>query len=212
MDRVPSFGRSLPVAGDTDLTGLSDEQLMEQLKEGRHDGLAILFDRYHRLVFSIALKIVRDRGEAEDIMQTVFLEIFRAVTQFDSSKGTTKVWLLQYAYHRAISRKEYLNVRSHYHQEELSGVANNLPERNFARGKLTPLETEHLLQKGLAMLSAPQRQVIQLASFEGLSMNEIAVQMQESAVNVRNHYYRGLRRLRDFVELPPDLRKAVGHD
>jgi RNA polymerase sigma-70 factor (ECF subfamily) len=94
MDSLHPFGRSLRSTGDTDLRGLSDEQLMAQLKEGRHDALAILFDRYHRLVFSIALKIVRDRGEAEEVMQNVFLEVFRAVTQFNPAKGTTKVWLL----------------------------------------------------------------------------------------------------------------------
>lgn len=212
MDPLHPFVRSLGSNGGTDLKGLSDEELMAQLKEGCHDALAILFERYHRLVFSIALKIVRDRGEAEDVMQNVFLEIFRAVTQFDASKGTTKVWLLQYAYHRAISRKGYLSTRSFYHQEEIDGVETALPERGFARGKLTALETEHLLKKGLASLTPPQRQVIQLASFEGLSMNEIAVQMQESVVNVRNHYYRGLRRLRAFVEAPATRQKAVGHD
>jgi RNA polymerase sigma-70 factor (ECF subfamily) len=208
MDFLHPFGRSLRSTGDADLRGLSDEQLMAQLKEGRHDALAILFDRYHRLVFSIALKIVRDRGEAEEVMQNVFLEVFRAVTQFNPAKGTTKVWLLQYAYHRAISRKEYLNIRSFYRQEEVSRAERASPEHNF--GKLTSLETEHLLEKGLASLSPPQRKVIQLASFEGLSMNEIAVQTHESVVNVRNHYYRGLRKLRALVETPANRQKAVG--
>ncbi len=62
---------------------LSDGELMAHLQTGCNDALAaILFDRYHRLVLSIALKIVRDSGEAEDVMQSVFLEIFRSVAQF----------------------------------------------------------------------------------------------------------------------------------
>ncbi|HUN60909.1 MAG TPA: sigma factor, partial [Candidatus Sulfotelmatobacter sp.] len=68
---------------------LNDEELMGQLQAGQGDALAVLFDRYHRLVLSIALKIVRDRGEAEDVMQNVFLEIFRAAAQFNPSKGNT---------------------------------------------------------------------------------------------------------------------------
>src|SRR5271156_7018328 len=83
---------------------LTDDQLMVQLQDGVNDALAVLFERYHRLVFSIALKIVRDRGEAEDVTQNVFLEIYSSVAQFDPGKGTTKVWLLQYAYHRAFNR------------------------------------------------------------------------------------------------------------
>jgi RNA polymerase sigma-70 factor, ECF subfamily len=211
MDPLHIFRRSSGSSGDLDLNDLADEQLMAQLKEGRHDALAVLFDRYHRLVFSIALRFIRDRGEAEDVMQNVFFEIFRAVTQFDPSRGSTRVWILQYAYHRAISRREYLNTRSFYHQEEVSDFQRDLAGSNFAPSKLNAQETEHLLQKGLATLTVPQRTVIQLASFEGLTMAEIAAEMQESVVNVRNHYYRGLRKLRFFVESPPDRQKATSH-
>jgi RNA polymerase sigma-70 factor (ECF subfamily) len=90
-----------------ELKGLNDEELMAHLQNGYNDALAVLFDRYYRLVLSIALKIVRDPGEAEDVMQTVFMEIFRSVAQFDPAKGTTKVWILQYSYHRAINRKQH---------------------------------------------------------------------------------------------------------
>ena len=69
---------------------LTDDQLMVQLKDGVNDALAVLFERYQRLVFSIALKIVRDRGEAEDVTQNVFLEIYRSVAQFDPAKGKLK--------------------------------------------------------------------------------------------------------------------------
>jgi RNA polymerase sigma-70 factor (ECF subfamily) len=81
------------------------------LQEGQSDALAILFDRYQKLVLSIARKIVRDPGEAEDVTQTVFLDIYRAVAQFDPRKGNTKVWLIQYAYHRAINRRLHLQGR-----------------------------------------------------------------------------------------------------
>lgn len=70
---------------------LTNEQLMVQLLAGVNDALAVLFERRHRLVFSIALKIVRDRGEAEDVMQNVFLEIFRSVAQFNPAKATTQL-------------------------------------------------------------------------------------------------------------------------
>lgn len=69
------FSRSVQPPTLSKLKGLNDGELMTQLQAGRNDALAVLFDRYHRLVLSIALKIVRDPGEAEDVMQNVFLEM-----------------------------------------------------------------------------------------------------------------------------------------
>jgi RNA polymerase sigma-70 factor (ECF subfamily) len=181
------------------LERLSDDQLMAGLKTGCHDALAVLFDRYHRLIFSIALKILRDAGEAEDVMQSVFLDIFRAVAQFDPSKGSTKVWMLQYAYHRAISRRQYLISRSFYRKEDFEEDEVVLPQSDSALGKFTPGELKQMLKEGLAALNASQRRVIELASYEGLSMQEIAHKTGETLVNVRHHYYRGLHKLRSLL-------------
>jgi RNA polymerase sigma-70 factor (ECF subfamily) len=95
------------------LAKLSGEELLRHVRLGRHDMLAVLFDRYHRLVFEVAVRIVRDPGEAEDVVQIVFLDIFRAMANFDSHKGILKVWLMQYAYHRALHRKQHL-VSNHW--------------------------------------------------------------------------------------------------
>jgi RNA polymerase sigma-70 factor (ECF subfamily) len=193
-----------------ELKMLSDGELMTHLQMGCNDALAILFDRYHRLVLSIALKIVRDPGEAEDVMQSVFLEILRSVAQFDAAKGTTKVWILQYAYHRAINRRQHLNSRNFYNQTNVEDVEFHVSETASAPGRLTHAELKHLLWQGLATLSGPQRRVIELASSNGLSMKEIANKTGESLVNVRHHYYRGLQRLRSFVGRTPELTKAAG--
>src|SRR5262245_56348931 len=120
---APAFVRMPRIFGYRELARLADDEVMAHLQDGSHDALAVLFDRYQRLVFSIVVRIVRDEGEAEDVTQVVFLDIFRAAAQFDRSKGTTRVWLLQYAYHRALSRKRYLNVRSFYDLEEGEATA-----------------------------------------------------------------------------------------
>ncbi len=185
-----------------ELERLTDDQLMVELQGGHNDALAVLFNRFHRLVFSIALKILRDPGEAEDVMQVVFLDIFRAAAQFDSAKGSTKVWLLQYAYHRAISRKQYLNARSFYSRESFEELEGSLPPSDFALGQLAPGELRQLLKQGLETLNASQRKVIEMASQQGFSFKEIAERTGESLVNVRHHYYRGLKKLRSFVERP----------
>jgi RNA polymerase sigma-70 factor, ECF subfamily len=182
------------------LKDLPDEQLMEHLQAGHGDALAVLFDRYHRLVLSIALKIVKDAAEAEDVLQNVFLEIFRTAAQFDPARGTTKTWLLQYAYHRSLNRKQQLTVRHFYHRENSDDVETFMPaQTNSVIGRFSSEETKHLVRQGLASLNHRQRQVLELASFGGLSMNEIAEKTGESLSNVRHYYYRGLKKMRALI-------------
>jgi Sigma-70 region 2 len=102
------------------MTNLSDEDVMEQLRQGHRDALPILFDRFYRLVLKVALRILRDPGEAEDVMQDVFLEIFSKAAQFDPARGSPKTWILQYAYHRSLSRRQYLALRNFYDRHQMS--------------------------------------------------------------------------------------------
>jgi len=180
---------------------LNDDELMAYLQAGKGDALAVLFDRYHRLVLSIALKIVRDRGEAEDVMQTVFLEIFRAAAQFDPRKGTTKTWLLQYAYHRSINRRQQLTARHFYQKEtDFRELETHRFEPGFLLGKYSHPELNYLLRQALAKLTNQQRRVLELASYEGLTMSEIADKTGDTVSNVRHYYYRGLKKLRSLIQ------------
>jgi RNA polymerase sigma-70 factor (ECF subfamily) len=208
--------RSPSKPGYREVERLADDEVLAALQTGCHDALAVLFDRYHRLVLSIALRIVRDAGEAEDVTQIVFLDIFKAAAQFDPTKGTTKAWVLQYAYHRAISRRRHLTVRNFYSRtsDESTPIdpATHTPvstPRDVSG--LAPLELRDLLEKALASLSDVQRSVIERASFDGLTMREIADETGESLVNVRHHYYRGLRKLRAFVERQSVDAKVAGN-
>src|SRR5258708_2947574 len=73
------------------LQRLTDEELMRHLRGGHHDALTVLFDRYHRLVLKVALSIVRDSGEAQDVVQEVFLQVYRTVVRFDPARGSSKM-------------------------------------------------------------------------------------------------------------------------
>lgn len=175
------------------LVGLADEALMEYLVHGHHDALAVLFDRYHRLVMNIALRILRDVGEAEELAQSVFLEILRSAAQFDPAKGTTKVWVLQYAYHRSFNRRQYLSLRGFYgNSPEFTCVLTDAT----AGHTLDRLESTQAVQKALGKLKKNQRKVLELSFYEGLTMHEIAEATQETFDAVRHHYYRGLEKLR----------------
>lgn len=183
---------------------MTDEDVMEQLRNGNADALTILFDRFHRLVMKIALRILRDPGEAEDVMQDIFFEVFNKASQFDPAKGSTKTWILQYAYHRSLSRRQYLALRNFYDRRqttELEVVESKRVDDSW-RG-LTFQEWRGVIQQGLSTLSENQRRTIELASFQGLLLTEIAERTKESLANVRHHYYRGLQALRQFLPSQP---------
>ena len=183
-----------------ELKKLPDEAVMAHLKAGHNDALAVLFDRYHRLVLSIAYKILRDLSEAEDAMQSVFLEIYRVAAQFNPAKGTTKVWLLQYAYHRSLNRRQYLRIRNFYDATDRAAIEEADQQLNPRVSlPLAPVETREFLRQGLRQISAVQRRTLELTYFEGLSLREIAEKTGESLGNVRHHYYRGLSHLRSLL-------------
>jgi RNA polymerase sigma-70 factor (ECF subfamily) len=197
---VPDTGASAFPIPIVRMLNLSDEGVMEQLRQGHPDALVVLFDRFYRLVLSVALRILRDRGEAEDLMQDVFLEIFNKADQFDPAKGSPKTWILQYAYHRSLNRRQYLSLRNFYdrHQITEQDVSESDPVDISWRG-LTVQEWQPVIQEGLATLTEKQRKTLELACFQGLLLSEIAERTKEPLPNVRHHYYRGLEGLRKFL-------------
>ncbi len=180
------------------LLALRDEELIAELLDGNADAFAVVFKRYHRLVHVIALRVLRDAGEAEDLTQAVFLEIYRKVGQFDPGRGSLKVWLLQHAHSRAINRRNYLFVRQFHNQVEIGGVEEEAAL--WSPRDLPMQEAIQLTSEVLATLSEVQRQTIRMFFFEGLSLKDIAERTNETFSNVRHHYYRGLERLRSFLE------------
>jgi RNA polymerase sigma-70 factor (ECF subfamily) len=189
-----------------ELAPLADDILMTHLRRGDPDALAVLFDRYHRLVLNVALRILRDSGEAEDVMQSVFLEIFRCADQFDSDKGTAKVWILQYAYHRSFNRRQYLNLRGIYERPD-EVPAHRATDRHDRSSNV--LESARMVQQALGRLSKSHRRTLELAFYEGLTMREISARTGESFDSVRHQYYRGLEKLRSMLRDAPASRRET---
>src|SRR5271154_7111748 len=182
------------------LQGSSDEQLMIHLQAGHHDALAIIVDRYQRLVWSVAKRIVHDGGEAEDVVQIVFLELFKKMELFDPRRGTLKVWLLQLAYTKSINRRYHLQRRRFYDQAEVKEeeIA-PLLGRTASPLRLSTGETSRLVGEVMATLNPNQRTAVELISFEGLTFEELATRTSETVSNAKHHYYRGMMKLREFL-------------
>lgn len=193
MNPVQPSGLPLP---HEELCKLADERLIQLTADGCPDALTVLFDRYHRLVFDIALRIVRDPGEAEEVVQTVFLDIYRAVANFDPRKGIPKVWILQYAYHRALHRKRHLVSNHFYRWENLEAAIDVGVRRSFVGESQ---ENVRLAEQMLSQLKPRQRAVLEMTYYEGFTAEEIARRLGVSAHVVRHDLQRGLGSLRAVV-------------
>ena len=102
---------------------ISDETLMSLICQGDQEALASLFRRHARVVRRVALRILKDASEAEDLLQDIFVLIHRLCRTFDNSKAPAQFWILQLTYRRAISRRRYLHSRHFYTRVELDDQA-----------------------------------------------------------------------------------------
>src|SRR5262252_9316743 len=107
----------------------SDECLAARAHDKDGDALTILFRRYSRLVRGIALRIVGDASEADDLLQDVFLFVYRKVSVFDPGKASFRSWIVQMTYQRAIDRRRYLHARHFYTHLDLEGAEELVDQR-----------------------------------------------------------------------------------
>src|SRR6266404_5541997 len=183
-----------------DLQKARDNELLQQLILGNDDAFAVIVERYQRLIYSVAYKLVKDEGEAEDVVQIVFLDVFRKKGLFDPSKGTLKMWLLQYAYTRSINRRYHLQHRHFYSKVNLEDIVPlTLSTERAADRWLTATEAVRYLEEGLAGLKPKQRRAIELICIEGMTFVEAAETSGESLPATRHNYYRGMVKLRNIL-------------
>src|SRR5256886_11335329 len=151
----------------------SDLELAEALAAGQVDALALLYDRYGALSYSVALRVLGDPGRAEDVVQDAFLKLWHGASRFDSHRGSLRTWVITAVRNRSI---DYLRGRSaHERQEreippatEASGEGSD-PWREVAAS----IERD-VIKEALASLPPEQRQAVELAYFGGYSHREIA--------------------------------------
>ncbi len=174
----------------------SDEDAMARLQANDTSALEILFDRYARLVFRIARGVVRDTGEAEDVVQEAFFHLYKKCALFDRSKGSVKNWILQVALHRALDRKEHLARRGFYLGTDIASLDDTLLGGTDLDREIGSKLNRAQLKKAFAELPDVQRATLELFYFAGLDLREIGEKLNEPLGNTRHHFYRGLERLR----------------
>jgi len=175
-----------------------DEDLLACLVKGDQEALGLLFQRYARVVRSVANRILRDATEADDLVQDLFLFIRRKCSIFDSSKSSARSWIIQMAYHRAIERRRYLTTRQFYSRTEIGSNTDHVvgTPTNESDYSAEAVFGRNGLNEVLKSLSEDQRETLRLHFFEGYALAEISQKLDQPVGNVKHHYYRGLDKLR----------------
>ncbi|HTX34312.1 MAG TPA: sigma-70 family RNA polymerase sigma factor [Bryobacteraceae bacterium] len=172
-----------------------DGDLVLRLQRRDPQALAELYDRYGRLVFSLILRVVRDAGIAEDLVQETFLRVWNRVQGFEAGKGSIGPWLLAVARNRAIDylrsaggrERNAMDLEETVHPALASDMEQSLLNRDQIRR----------VKAAMDKLSPNQRQAIELAYFEGLSQSEMAERMGQPLGTVKTWVRTALRSLRD---------------
>jgi len=177
---------------------LADELLIDYVCSGDTQALAYLFQRYARLVRSVATRILGNAAEAEDLTQDLFLFIHRKCSLFNPSKSSARSWIVQMTYHRAIERRRYLTTRHFYAMEEGMRGAERVVGMPASESDYSAEAVfgRNGLKTVIATLSNDQRETLRLHFFEGHTLAEISTKLGQPLGNVRHHYYRALDKLR----------------
>jgi RNA polymerase sigma-70 factor, ECF subfamily len=190
--------------------GLSDEQLMTNL-DGPDVEVALskLYDRYSRTVYGVGLKILGDRSLAEELVQDVFLKVWRSAGTFDPSRSSFSTWLYRVTRSAAIDlyRKRASRVR-----QVADGASHIAAARDFSAGPQEVVDESWLswrVSRALEALDAPHREVIELAYFGGLSQREVSERTGVPLGTVKTRTASAFRRLRGELAVGNASREAI---
>jgi RNA polymerase sigma-70 factor (ECF subfamily) len=171
----------------------SDTSLVWAIRSGDESAMAALYDRYSSLVYAVALRVLGDTGAAEDVLQEVFMQLWRNPAAFDSSRGNLGAWLGVITRNRAID-----GLRKRRPETDIADVVVSV-EPDMAGGA----ERARAMQKvrsALGGMPGAQRSALEMAYFEGLTHTEIAAKTGEPLGTIKTRIRTGLQTLRKVFE------------
>jgi RNA polymerase sigma-70 factor (ECF subfamily) len=176
----------------------ADEAALARMAQGDHDGLVELYDRHARAIYSLALRILQDRAEAEDVVQDVFAQVWTQAARYDTSRGAVAAWMLMMARSRAIDRLRAKRARPDNTADTRATL--NMPDAGVPQDlQLLSAEEVARLRRALAELPLLQRVALELAYYEGLTHAEIAERLEEPLGTVKTRIRQAVIRLRESL-------------
>ncbi len=175
---------------------ISDNDLLHAVAGGDEAALAACYDRYRLILFGLIIRILHDREEAEDVLQEVFLQVWRRAGDFDEARGRAFTWLVTIARSRALDR-----LRSAGSRARLGEEAAQMPREEVGDAELDAVKSEArtIVRSALAELPEEQRRTLFLAYFEGLTQTEIAARLGDPLGTVKTRMRSGMMKLRELL-------------
>ena len=191
---------------ETGHTRLDDEELMQRLVYRDLWAFRALYDRYGNLVYSAALRVLRDPQVAEDMVQEIFLRIWRKPESYVAQRGRFATWLTSVTRNRAVDEVRSRGRRFRHETASPEEQERELPapETNDPALMAELADQRRLIVAALAQIPAEQRQIIELAYFGGLTQQEIAERLAQPLGTVKTRIRLGMQKLR--VALTPELK------
>lgn len=174
----------------------SDILLLKAIAARDEAALAQLYDRYRTILFGLLMRILNNREEAEDVLQEVFLQVWRKADDFDESRGRPFTWLVTLARSRGIDRLRNLAARERVAEAGAREVSEEISD---AATDAFKSEQRGLVSEALAKLPDEQMRPIMLAYFDGLTQSEIATHLGAPLGTVKTRMRTGLIRLRELL-------------
>jgi RNA polymerase sigma-70 factor, ECF subfamily len=150
-----------------------DSALIERTMAGDEAALSTLYDRYSAMLFGMLMRILRDQQAAEEVLQDLFLQLWRNAAQFDSKRGSLPAWLMVIGRNRAISRLRGRRDREVLEEEE-GDYANTFASGQNIEDEAVRAQLARNVSAALEQLPSEQKQAVELAYFEGMTQSEIA--------------------------------------
>jgi RNA polymerase sigma-70 factor (ECF subfamily) len=173
-----------------------DLECVRRMQAGDERALAELYDRYTPLIYPVALRILRSAADAEEVVQQSWLQVWKGAAGYDPRRGTVAAWLLTVARSRALDL--YRSVASRRRAEgQVDPEPLARPEDPTT--SVAQRQVSERVRKALEGLAPQQRQVLEIAYFEGLSQNEVAARLNAPLGTVKSWTRQGLMRLRELL-------------
>lgn len=188
------------VAGVPD-AGLPDVELVGRLARREPGAIEVLYRRYGRPAYSLARRVTGDEGFAEDVVQEVFLTLWRDPSRYDPARGGFASWLLSMTHHKAVDavrREEALRRRSAHASEEAIVSLSETHGHGVDDEVWSVLRRERV-REALGHLPQPQREALALAYFGGYTQREVASMTGTPLGTVKTRMLAGMRRLREAL-------------
>jgi RNA polymerase sigma-70 factor (ECF subfamily) len=172
--------------------------LIARIGDGEQEALAALYDATSALVYSLAARILRDEGAAEDVTLEVYLQVYALAPSYDPARGSPSAWLVTLARSRAIDRLRAEQQRMRV-EEPLDAALDLTVAPDDPEASAGAAERGRLARAALASLAPEQREAIEIAYFFGLSHREIAARLGQPLGTVKTRIRAGMMRLRDVL-------------